>query len=274
MTIRNLFYKIRFWLLGAPHASKVKEPSEYGMHKDEYKMNDVTIGPLPWYSSDYRRIYKKGTDPQFNWHCPWDYEGPKHSARENLVFTKEGMNIICRKESGYGTLGILYSNFSLTYGIIRAKIKLPKVKGGWSAFWTFAGMPEYDILEHCGRWDNKITTTPHWGYDYSGPYGKKSTHYNRSTNRKFKPTEEYYIYELETTPYKVIWRINGRIVRVMKEGIQTMPTNILFTVSKGDYCGSVPFGKLPADATMNVEWLKVYTRGDSKSEMINHPRLF
>ena len=70
-------------------------------------------------------------------------------------------------------------------------------------------MPEYDFPEHCGQWDNQVTLTGHYGYDYGGEFGKKSTLHNERRNRRFLPTDEYYLYEIFVSPYIVKFYING-----------------------------------------------------------------
>ena len=260
----NLFYKIMFWIRKFPDISKVKEPKDPNKNlitPEVYMMSGVTIGNLPYISKEWNRIYQKGTDPEFKPGLPWDDKG--EYSPDNVIQTADGIQVIARKEEGIGTYGALWSNFTIKYGIIRAKIKLPFVKGSWTAFWTFNGLPESDIFEHCGDWHNRVTSTHHWGYDYNNNeppepnYGKKSTTNNERVNRKFRPAQRYYIYEIEITPYKMIWRINGRKVRVMKKGISNT-THILLTSVKGSYCGSGKYDGLLKDAIMNVEWIKVY----------------
>jgi len=253
--IRNFFYRTLFKLKQIPDIKNVKEPLDPNKNvliPETYMMNNITIGNLP-YKKNWEKTYQKGIDPDFRPSLPWYKD---LSSIDNLIQDENGIQIIARKESGYGTHGILWSNFKFKYGFIRAKIKLPSVYGAFAAFWTFGGTPESDIFEHCGNWNNKVSVTHHWGFDYGERYGKKSTTHNSRMNKKFKPTEKFYIYEIEINPYKLIWRINGIKVRVMKKGIPGNDNHIIINVGKG--CGVNKFDSLSNDAIMNVEWLKIY----------------
>ena len=171
--------------------------------------------------------------------------------KENIHLTDSCIEIWARKD---GTEGVLFSNFKIKYGIVKALVKLPDVEGAWSAFWLFRGMPELDIFEHCGQWKNQVSVTHHWGYSYEKGM-KKSTLNNERYNESFKPTEQYYVYEVEVTPYEVIYRINGEVTRVMTEGIPSHEQHIILNVSTGDYCDDIPLKK---DAVMKVKWIKVF----------------
>ncbi len=215
-----------------------------------YNMSEVTIGNLPW-KKEWKRIFQDSIDPMFSYQFPWD---KSECLRENVIQTDTGINLIARAD---GTKAVLFSNFTFKYGTVRALIKLPDVPGAMSAFWLFEGMPELDVLEHCGQWNNQVAVTHHWGWSYE-PGRKKATRHNLRFNELFTPDEQYYLYEVEITPYKVVYRINGNIVRVMEEGIPSQDLHIILNIGWGNYCDS-PEG-INEDAVMSVKWLEVYEK--------------
>lgn len=213
-----------------------------------YDASNITIGNLEWKGRAWDKKFEYSKDPMFRHSLPWDQEG---SPRENINLTDSCIEIWARKD---GSKGYLFSNFKIKYGIVKALVKLPDVEGAWSAFWLFRGMPELDIFEHCGQWKNQVSVTHHWGYTYEKGM-KKSTLQNERFNESFKPTEEYNIYEVEVTPYEVIYRINGIVTRVMTEGVPSHEQHIILDVVTGDYCDDIP---LKEDAVMKVKWIKVF----------------
>jgi beta-glucanase (GH16 family) len=213
-----------------------------------YDASNLTIGNLEWKGSSWDKKYEYGKDPMFRYSFPWDQE---EFSQENIHLTDSCIEIWAKTD---GTEGVLFSNFKIKYGIVKALVKLPNVEGAWSAFWLFRGMPELDIFEHCGQWKNQVSVTHHWGYSYEKGM-KKSTLNNERYNKSFKPTEQYYVYEVEVTPYEVIYRINGEVTRIMTEGIPSHEQHIILNVSTGDYCGDIPLKK---DAVMKVKWIKVF----------------
>ncbi len=156
------------------------------------------------------------------------------------------------------TVGLMMSKFSFKYGTIRALIKAPDLKGVWSAFWLFDtnGLPEHDF-EFCGQETNTVNVTHHWGYAYENN-DKKSTLHNSRTNKNFHPTTEYNWYEIEKTPYKVVYRINGITVKVMRKGLSSGESKVIINASTGSYCGSEDNQALPQDGIMKVKSIKLY----------------
>lgn len=205
---------------------------------ERYTFQEETIGLPPWQAKWERKHQPE--DPDWRWNMPWEQDT---FSKGNIEHTKDGLRIWARN----GKQGCLFSNFSFKYGIVTAKIRLPNEEGAWSAFWLFGedGLPEYDIIEHCGG-EDYVNVTQHWGYAYE-PFLKKQTTKNK--RRGIVPTE-WNIYQVEVTPYKIIYRINGRTVRSMKKGLSSDEKHIIFTSLWGEYCG----GKNP-DAYMEVQWL-------------------
>ncbi len=156
------------------------------------------------------------------------------------------------------TVGLMMSKFSFKYGTIRALIKAPDLKGVWSAFWLFDtnGMPEHDF-EFCGQETHTVNVTHHWGYSYDNN-NKKSTLHNPRTNKNFNPTTEYNWYEIEKTPYKVVYRVNGVTVKVMRRGLSSGESKVIINAGTGSYCGSEENQPLPRDGAMKVKSIKLY----------------
>lgn len=241
-------YKQTFKKKDVAASMKIDERAHAESKFTTYDASNITIGNLEWKGSAWDKKYEYGKDPMFRYSFPWDQEKFKS---ENIHLTDSCIEIWARKD---GSEGVLFSNFKIKYGIVRAKVKLPDVEGAWSAFWLFRGMPELDIFEHCGQWKNQVTVTHHWGYAYEKGM-KKSTLQNERFSESFNPTEEYNIYEVEVTPYEVIYRINGIVTRVMTEGIPSHELHIILNVATGDYCENIP---LKEDAVMKVKWIKVF----------------
>lgn len=246
MDIRSAIEKA--WFRLAYHRKEINTPK--GTLRT-YMMADATIGNLPW-KSGYIRKYSEYIDPMFRDSLPWEIN---QSNPDGISQAYAGVMLTQAKEPNTNK-AILYSNFTIKYGTIRALIKLPNIKGAWSAFWLFGdnGMPEHDILEQCGQWNNRVNVTHHYGFNYDN---KKSTLHNGRINRKFNPNV-FNLYEVELTPYKTTYKINGFVTKVMKHGISSSQHHIIFSVTKGSYCDSGNMYEMTEDATMIVHKLEVF----------------
>jgi len=254
MDLRSFREKLAFRNAVLPNYLQAIDRTPEGDHT-RYNMKDVEIGNLEW-KSGYNKIFDPATDPPFRDSKPWDTD---HSSPENITQTDECL-LLTKPRDANSKDAYLYSNFTFKYGTVRALIKLPNIRGAWSAFWLFGNneMPEHDILEHCGHKEHEVSVTHHWGYDYSGIYGKKSTLHNERYNKNFNPTENYYLYEVEIGPYKTVYRINGVIVRTVKKGLGSADQHILLDVTRGEYCNSSNNQSMVGDAIMKVKFIEVF----------------
>lgn len=234
MDIKSLVEQIIFRKEGIPTLEEYLECSEPEGKHTHYDMSTVKIGSKTGWKPGYTKDYVEGVDPPFMSGLPWDKED---STPDNLIQTEEGLTFK-RPKGANQKNALISSNFKVKYGTFRAIAKLPSTKGAWSAFWLFRAMPELDVFEHCGGRNKSFNCTHHWGFDYDGPYGKKSTLHNERYNKNLRLTEEYYAFEVVVSPYKVEYFINGIPIKTMRKGIPTQDTIIIFNVSTGSYCGS------------------------------------
>jgi len=133
---------------------------------------------------------------------------PYRHRDDNIRFRNGCANFMLNVEDGMQTAGILVSMFTIKCGLIQVRAKFPCTQAGQlDAIWSFGenGMPEHDIAEWNG---SEVSVTEHWGYDYKEGLKKRTRNGDRKA-KWFKPEAEFYIYELELTPYQTIYRING-----------------------------------------------------------------
>jgi beta-glucanase (GH16 family) len=257
MDIISLFEQIKFRFFGPKNLEqdlKNRKPEGELLRID---LAQTSIGELEW-KKDWVKKFDWNKDPWFRSGLPW-YEPDKY----NKDFIKRGNHkITLEVPVDSNQEAALFSNFTIKYGTVRALIKLPNTNRAWSAFWLSGtnGLPEHDILEACGGEKDRVHVTHHWGYDYGEKWGKKSTLHNERINKNFKPTEQFYLYEVELSPYKTVYRINGRIVKVMKcHAVSSSDQNIIFSLGPGNFCEND--GK-PTNKTQRMEimWLEIYKK--------------
>jgi hypothetical protein len=142
------------------------------------------------------------------------------------------------KEFGY-TSGLINSgnSFRQKYGVFTAKIKLgnPKAK---SAFWMLADRitPHLDI---CRTSSGKV-----W-FDFFSPKGKiaKTAIGSRYSN-------DYFIYTLEWTPDKLVWKINNTEVFSQTSDVPQEPMYVLMAGGLDKPINSL--------TSMEIDWIRVY----------------
>lgn len=195
--------------------------------------------------------------------------GDKHlnTRGKNIEMKDSVVRITTRKENIEGkiwnpVLGFQKQQFNYTSGLIntgkdfRQKYGVFKAKVRFSnaplrqAVWMLADkvLPHIDVarLEK-----NKFHAGNYWG----------NINEKGGTNRKIykkgasKFTTDYFIYTLEWTPDKLVWKVNGLEALTQTQGIPQDPMYIGFSAGVSD---TVPDHTLPS--SMDIDWVRVYRK--------------
>lgn len=152
--------------------------------------------------------------------------------------------------------------FSMQYGKVEVRAKLPKGGGTWPAIWMLGnnidqvGWPacgEIDIMEHVGNQENKIYHTLH----YPGHSGGNATGFNHMISNA---TSEFHIYAMEWTAASIQFYVDG-ILKYTFPNNSTVPYNhnfflILNVAMGGNFGGTVD----PAfsSSAMEIDYVRIY----------------
>ena len=132
-----------------------------------------------------------------------------------------------------------------TYGYFEARLKLPKGKGTWPAFWmmpsVWSGWPdggEIDIMEHVGCVPTEVSSSIHCK-SYYHAIGTQKT----AARKIATVMDEFHTYALEWTPEYIKTYVDGQL---------------LFNYNPDDYpqgrnANTWPFNK-PFELKLNLAW--------------------
>jgi len=169
-----------------------------------------------------------------------------------LAITVKAEGLVWRSEQGFVrevfdyTSGMISTarSFKQKYGVFNAKIKLA---GGSvaQAFWMVSEtmLPHIDVV----RFENgKIYSNYFWG-------NSSSPHKALSKTGGAKYADEYFIYTLEWTPNKLIWKINGKVFKTQTSGVpqEEMYINFSSNLKKDADENGLP-------SAMEIDWVRVY----------------
>ena len=167
----------------------------------------------------------------------------KPAKTEGLVWRSEQGFV---KEDFDFTSGLISTakSFKQKYGVFKAKIKMA---GGSVAqtFWMVsdAMLPHIDVA----RFENgKLYSNYFWG---SG----NSTHKSISKTGGAKYADEYYIFTLEWSPNKLVWKINDKVFKTQTSGVpqEEMCINLSSILKKDASESGLP-------SAMEIDWIRVY----------------
>jgi hypothetical protein len=186
---------------------------------------------------------------------------------ENLEIDNGVLKIITRKQEAKGKvwnpqIGFFPKDFDYTsglistgnsyrqkYGIFEAKIRFNKSTPVNHAFWMLSNqvIPHIDIAKA----EKKLVMSNFWG----NPEERKGIQKKISKLGISRFTKDFYIYSLEWSEQKLVWKINGVTVASSSQGIPNEPMYLI--LSSGIY-KDIKGNNLPA--TMEVDWVRCYQK--------------
>ena len=145
-------------------------------------------------------------------------------------------------------------SFRQKYGRFEAKIKLNHAYPVTHSFWMVSekNVPQIDIM----RYHDKSSKKVNMGYHVSsnGTFNNLSSDV---TGANF--SDNFYIYTLEWTPEKMIWKINGEVV---KQVTSNVPDEEMYLVFSSHLLDEQEPQNLPS--SMDIDWVRCYKlKGES-----------
>jgi beta-glucanase (GH16 family) len=227
--------------------------------------------------------------PRLPWIGPIPWEFQRYNDK-NVTVADGFLHIRCEKQTGHlydnpawpsrdYTTGALttYDKWSVLYGYIETRFKLPKANGLWPAFWTMPdrgrvvdgkeltknerrdtgnGGMEFDIFEHPNRFGPfRYNGACHWD-----GYGKDHRSTGSSRLYAMPDAEGFIIAGFLWEPGKVTWYCNGEPVGSWQDArISNVGASLKYTVQMGGWAGTeVDDSALPDDFV--VDWVRVWQR--------------
>jgi len=132
--------------------------------------------------------------------------------------------------------------FHLRYGKIEVKLRAPKLKNVYHAFWlnTVTPTPAISLFNYC---NNHLVT---------GIY--QATGADQSRHRLRLDRQDFYIIEMRWSKKMITWKINGKEI-ARKANTVDIP---LFLQLAAGAVGEIPIEKLPQ--YFDIYWIKVHDR--------------
>ncbi len=214
-----------------------------------------------------------------------ELESYTDGAKNSFLDGKGNLIIEARKEPTKGADGIArdYSSarlqtskhFTQRYGKFEARMKLPKGKGVWPAFWLLGdnsgkkgwpGCGEIDILEMVGRLPNVAHGTLH-GPGYSGDKGIG----NRYTLPAGQSFDDFHTFSVEWDPKSIRWYCDGHKYHELTpktigphDWVYDHPFFIILNFAVGGGFPGNPDETTSWPQRMTVDYVKVYKDANLK----------
>jgi len=143
--------------------------------------------------------------------------------------------------------------FRQKYGLFKAKIKVDHSYPVHHAFWLRGEKitPEIDIFKYGKKSNAKLEIANYWS-------DQNTVKENKSVVSGLNFSKDYFIYSIEWTEQKIIWKINDFVVHEQTNGVPDEPMYILLS------SGITNEGEPVLPGYMMVDWIRVYKQASTE----------
>lgn len=196
-------------------------------------------------------------------------QAEKVTGKENLPYTTGTVTTapdkfgVVKKDWKYAP-----ATFEFTYGFVEARVKLPKGKGLWPAFWMLRSdevwPPEIDIFEVVDPSCRKVAQHFHFGpqgQDHDFPSGNMP-----GTNQGFDTgvdlSADFHTFGAEWSPDFIKWYIDGKVTQTYgdKADIPNKPMYLLLNLAVGGQWPGDPDASTKFPAEMLIDRVSVFQK--------------
>lgn len=188
----------------------------------------------------------------------------------NLEVSNSNLKILTKQETAKGkvwdpTQGFYEKEFNYTsglvntgqffrqqYGLFKAKIKVNHSYPVHHAFWMLSEKitPEIDVFKYGKKSASKLEIANFWNGDGSIKQNKKAF-------GGLNFSKDYFIYSLEWTPEKLVWKINEVVLYEQTQGIPQEPMYLILS------SGIIQEDNFNGQAVMEVDWIRAYKKNET-----------
>ncbi len=243
------------WYFRTKKKNPFKEIEKWDLTFEE-KFNSTTLDTAKWMT---RYIWgEKGMNSSFaledDKSFPTDGDNIEFYDNKARIVTKArtAEGLVWRGQQGFikedfdFTTGMISSakSFKQKYGIFTAKVKMAAGSVA-QAFWMVSGrmLPHIDVA----RFENgKLHADYFWGTG-------NATHKSISKTGGAKYADTFFIYTLEWSPNKLVWKINDKVFKTQTSGVpqEEMYINFSCNLKKDASESGLP-------SAMEIDWVRVY----------------
>ncbi len=242
--------------------------------------SDEFQGPARQRPDGARWVFDRGGEPQWGNH-EWQYytdrpENVSLDGHGHLALTARHERLRGMRCGGVGPCDITSGRiktkgrFARAYGRFEARIKVPRGKGTWPAFWmmgadsdrvAWPANGEIDVMEALGRQPTTVHGAVH------GPgYVAQGIERHTEPARGRSLADDFHTYRVDWLPGKITWYVDGRPygsasaaqLRRGQKWVFDHPHYLLLNLAVGGDWPGPPDRSTPFPAPMLVDYVRVY----------------
>jgi beta-glucanase (GH16 family) len=149
-----------------------------------------------------------------------------------------------------------WGKFSQRYGYFEARLRIPKGRGLWPAFWLLPAStgwpPELDIMENLGHRPDKIFMTNHY-IGLNGAHLMAGSYYIGPDY-----SADFHTFAADWRPGLIVWYIDGIERFRSTSGVPTIPMYVLANLAVGGSWPGYPDATTPFPSWLDIDYIRIY----------------
>ncbi len=221
---------------------------------DEF--DGTKLDTVKWQTSYAPKVHPLGCNGELQFYAP-----------ENVALRDGKLVLRAERQSREGmayTSGMVASHdkFSQRYGWFETRVKLPRGKGLWPAFWLLPQSrqwpPEIDIMEHKGSLLNHVWLTVHrpqpgtWRPNSNGTEWKAGPDF----------TADFHTFAVDWRADCVVWYVDGIERHQFRGEADFGPMYIILNLAVGGEWDGAPNAETLFPSAMEIDYVRVYQLPD------------
>jgi MYXO-CTERM domain-containing protein len=157
--------------------------------------------------------------------------------------------------------GVISSLHEQTYGYFEARVRVPKGKGYWPAFWLLGavGTPnvnEIDVMEILGHEPAKAYMTVHWGSSYDAGHEADGS---STSGPDF--SADFHTFGVEWSADEIRWSIDGTERFAHRgAGVPGVPMYLILNLAVGGNWPGAPDASTVFPGRYEIDYVRAYRR--------------
>lgn len=203
------------------------------------------------------------------WATDWNQTGCSNEGNGELEWYQPGqvtvsnglLNLKAEKRSvkaGFPYISGMVSShdkFDYTYGYAEARVKVPKGKGLWPAFWMEPirhWPPEIDMMEILGHDPSTVYMTLHWG-------SNSATHKSQTGSWRGPDfSAGFHTFAVDWRPGLAVWYVDGVERFRMTSNVAAEPMHLILNLAVGGHWPGSPDSTTVFPAVYQVDYVRVW----------------
>jgi beta-glucanase (GH16 family) len=174
-----------------------------------------------------------------------------------LSVNQGALHIVARRKVTNGmpfSSGVIstYKSFQFTYGVVKARIRIPAGKGLWSALWLLdgaGGTNEIDITEMLGNQPNISYMTLHYPWSTAGGY---------FVGPNF--AAKYHVFMVDWSPGIIVWYVDGIQRLRLTKHVPNQPMYLIVNLAVGGDWPGPPNSTTKFPAYYDIDYIRIYKK--------------